>query len=84
MPFKSRLQDYKEFDSARAVSGVSRHESRAEGIGSVMLTDPQGNRFVLKEVLYVPEAEKPIMSLAKAKRQGLLADFDKDSIKILR
>jgi hypothetical protein len=49
-----------------------------------MLTDPQGNRFVLKEVLYVPEAEKPIMSLAKAKRQGLLADFDKDSIKILR
>ena len=74
-PFKNRIQNYKPFEIQEAVYGVGGRQSRALGIGFVTMTDSQGRRYTVKEVLYVPNAEKPILSMAKAMRQGLTPVF---------
>jgi len=74
-PFKNRIQNYKPFEMQEAVYGVGGRQSKALGIGSVTMTDPQGRKYAVQEVLYVPDAEKPILSMAKALRQGLTPIF---------
>src|SRR5579859_7680213 len=43
--------------------------------GSIVMSDPNGNKYFVKDVLYVPNADKPILSVAKAIRQGLTPTF---------
>ena len=43
----------------------------AYGVGSMTLTDIQLRRFIVEDVLYVLDAEVPILSMLKLQRQGL-------------
>jgi hypothetical protein len=39
-------------------------------MGSVTLTDSQGHKHTLKDVVYVPSSAEPILSLMKLKKTG--------------
>lgn len=78
-PFKERLYKYRKLDEPLVVSGVGENQTLACGIGSITLTDAQGNKHTLTDVLHVPNAEEPIISVMKATKDGLQLKFDSPS-----
>jgi hypothetical protein len=70
-PFKDRLERYDEFDNIGSVRGVGGKRVFAYGTGSVTMTDPNGNHYTVKDVLYVPQSSGSIISLMKVKKDGL-------------
>src|SRR5436305_6824472 len=71
-PFKERLHNYREFLNSNekvAVKGFAGKAEIARGTGSITLTDKAGNRFTLKDVVYVPESPDQILSLMKLRRE---------------
>ena len=74
-PFKQRLQGYVEFDHDKFVVGFGGSTSVAKGTGSVTLVDEYGRRHDLDDVLYIPEAQFPIMPMMKVRRQGFDVTF---------
>ena len=57
------------------VTGVGQSAATAKGLGSIMLTDYQGYKCILTNVLYVPSAETSIISFTKARKQDLKLKF---------
>jgi len=51
------------------VKGFAGKAEIARGTGSITLTDKAGNRFTLKDVVYVPESPDQILSLMKLRRE---------------
>src|SRR5579859_3330853 len=75
----SRFHHYQPFEHRESVFGVGGRQSNALGRGSIVMSDPNGNKYFVKDVLYVPNADKPILSVAKAIRQGLIPMFKPNS-----
>ena len=74
-PFKERLHNYHEFEKGKVrVKGFAGKPEYARGMGSILLTDPSGNKVTLNDVVYVPESPDQILSLMKLRRE-LQADF---------
>jgi hypothetical protein len=70
-PYDERFTRYTPFSTPQTVTGVGRTVVTALGIGSVLLTDNDQHHFTVHEVLYVPSARLPILSMIKLQRQGL-------------
>ena len=75
MPYKNRIQNYRPFEEACLVRGIGGKSVLALGSGRVTLTDICGFRYTLKNVLYVPDAETPILSLMQLRNQGIDFEF---------
>src|SRR5271170_1104551 len=68
-PFKERLRNYRSFQDEVEVKGFAGKKEMAIGYGSLTLTDDQGNRQTLNDVVYVPDAEDQILSMMKLREQ---------------
>jgi hypothetical protein len=62
-PFREQLKKYNAFETPQKVNGLGGVETEALGVGYVSLKDKKGVEVELQRVLYVPEAEFPILSL---------------------
>src|SRR5271154_5971767 len=67
-PFKERLRNYRSFKEEVEVKGFGGKPEMAIGIGTITLTDHQGNRQTLNDVVYVPDSEDQILSMMKLRR----------------
>jgi transposase InsO family protein len=74
-PSLERIENYVEFAKEEMVIGFGGKSVPAKGSGSVTLVDEYGKQFTLGNVLFVPDAEGPIMSMMKVRRQGLKFEF---------
>jgi transposase InsO family protein len=79
-PFKERLRNYRSFEEEVEVKGFAGKLEMAIGFGSLTLTDHQGNRQTLNDVVYVPDAEDQILSMMKL-RELYQAGFAFTSLK---
>jgi transposase InsO family protein len=68
-PYKSRFITYNEFQICDEVKGLNGHAD-VLGSGSVELEDMHRRKHTLHNVLYVPDAQRPLLSLAKLMREG--------------
>lgn len=75
MPEASRFLHLNRFDTPKHIMGLGGKSSLALGSGSITLMDQAGHKYTLKDTLYVPEAEQPIISLMAARENGLYANF---------
>jgi len=57
------------------VKGFSDSLITPTGIGGVMLTDHQGNKLVLDDIIHAPEQDAPIPSFTKLRRLGFEIHF---------
>ena len=71
-PYHERFSSYTPFTCPQIITGVYLTTVTALGTGSVILTDNEQNHFSVQDVLYVPSARLPILSMIKLQRQGLL------------
>ena len=80
MPFKDRIQNYRQFENVGTVKGLGGKRVTALGSGTVTLTDEKGTTYTFEDVLYVPEHSQPIISLMKIRKSGFdfhfLGDHD--------
>jgi hypothetical protein len=53
------------------VTGLGGRSVSARGSGSVTLTDQMGNKYTIKNVLYVPDHDSNLLSMMQLQRQGL-------------
>jgi len=74
-PFKSRLNNYHQFATAGIVEGLGSKQVSALGSGDAVLLDYSGNRFILHDVLYVPDHTASILSLNKLRHAGMSFQF---------
>jgi gag-polypeptide of LTR copia-type len=74
-PHKNRLKRYSEFAKPQKVSGLGGSLSDAHGVGYVTLRDEEGRTHGGIRVLYVPDAEYPILSLMNLRQTGLDFQF---------
>ena len=82
-PSLERIENYVEFAKEEMVTGIGGKSVPAKGVGSVTLVDEYGRQFTLGNVLFVPDAEGPIMSMMQVRRQGLEFEFvGKESFKL--
>ena len=70
--------NYVKFDKEEQITGIGQSAIIAKGSGSVTLTNYQGYKYTLMNVLYVPSAEMSIISFVKARKQGLQLEFNDD------
>ena len=70
MPYLTRFETYTPFQDKEEVIGLGGHATQALGHGTVTLIDKEGYRHTLQNVLYVSDAEKPIIPLIRAIREG--------------
>jgi hypothetical protein len=78
-----RIDNYVEFGKEEMVTGIGGKSVPAKGSGTVTLVDEYGRQFTLGNVLFVPDAEGPIMSMMHVRRQGLEFEFvGKESFKL--
>ena len=70
-PYRERFSRFTLFTSPQTVTGVGNTIVSAYGTGSVILTDNDQRHFTVENVLYVPDAKMPILSMFKLQRQGL-------------
>lgn len=59
-PFKTRFTTYNEYTIRDRVDGLGSCE--VHGIGTVELNDEKGRKYTLHDVLYVPDAPRPLLS----------------------
>jgi len=77
-PFRFRLQNYRPFPQITRVTGIGGNSVSALGSGSVTLTDDTGHKYTIKNILYVPDHDTPILSLMKIREQSLDFAFESD------
>jgi len=70
-PFKPHLLNYHEFSTPGIVEGLGNKRVSALGSGDVILMDPSGHRFILHDVLYVPDHSSAILSFNKLRQSGI-------------
>jgi len=75
IPFRFLLQNYKPFPKSSKVTGLGGKTVSALGTGSVTLTDHCGNKYTIKNVLYVPDHDSSLLSMMQLRKQGLLFAF---------
>ena len=75
-PFRFRLQNYRPFPQIARVTGIGGNSVSALGSGSITLTDDTGHKHTIKNVLYVPDHDTPILSLMKIREQSLNFAFE--------
>jgi gag-polypeptide of LTR copia-type/Domain of unknown function (DUF4219)/Zinc knuckle len=82
-PSLERIENYVEFAKEEMVTGIGGKSIPAKGSGTVTLVDEYGKQFTLGNVLFVPDAEGPIMSMMQVRKQGLEFQFvGKESFKL--
>lgn len=64
-PFKDRLRNFIPFPSPGSVSALGGSEEAALGMGDLTLTDLNGHRYTIKDVLHVPTAKHQLLSLCQ-------------------
>jgi transposase InsO family protein len=69
-PFRDRIYDYHEFEEKETIYGFAKRPVSAIGEGSMDLVDEFGRHYTLDKVIYVPEAEHPLLSMMKLLRLG--------------
>ena len=74
-PFKNRIFEYRQFHVDESVFGIGGMEIKALGEGHGKLVDEFGRQFVLKQMLYCPKAEQPMLSMMKLLGEGAKVTF---------
>jgi hypothetical protein len=67
--FKELLHNYREFSNQVQVKGFNGKAEIARGIGSITLTDNISNRYILKDIVYIPESPEQILFLMKLRHE---------------
>ena len=67
------------FSTPGTIKGLAGKRVLALGYGNVTLTDIDGHKCTILNVLYVPDSSTNILSLVKLKKSGLLFRFLNDS-----
>ena len=75
-PFRERIYDYHEFEEKETIYGFAKQPVSAIGEGSMDLVDEFGRHYTLDKVVYVPEAEHPLLSMMKLLRLGGILKFN--------
>src|SRR5213078_1241237 len=68
--FKECLTNYHEFREPESVFGFGGLEVQAHGKGQGVLVDEFGHPFALKNILYCPDAEQPMLSMMMLLEEG--------------
>jgi len=64
-PFLNRIRNYQRFSSADYVEGVKGEFCKVLRSGYVELEDGSGTKHILHDVLYAPESQRSLLSVAK-------------------
>ena len=64
-PFLNRIHSYQRFPSADYVEVVKGEFCKVLGSGYVELEDGSGTKHILHDVLYAPELQRSLLSIAK-------------------
>ena len=70
-PFRFLLHNYKPYSQPAKVQGIGGKFASAIGSGSVTLMDHSGNKYTIKNVLYVPDHDSSLLSMMQLRNQGL-------------
>jgi len=76
-PHRSRFNDdFQTLDHAKKrITGFTGNIINATGTGSITLTDENGNQHTLTDVLFVPDSKYSLLSMTKARKEGLHFEF---------
>jgi hypothetical protein len=80
MPYKWRFIDYEAFPRTSIVKGLGGKTVRALGQGTILLTNMDNQTYNLTNVLYVPDAENPVMSMMKLRRQNFNVEWSETNV----
>jgi hypothetical protein len=67
-PFQQRFTNYTAYIVNDEVKGLSGNGCRVHGVGSVELEEAEGTKHTLHNVLHVPDAQRPLLSLTRLMR----------------
>src|SRR5204863_1316236 len=76
-PFQERFAKYTPYAEPQDIIGLGGMTTQAFGTGTVILHDRQQRKHMIQDVVYVPKAQFPILSLFKLQ---LDISFSNDSI----
>ncbi|XP_024007234.1 uncharacterized protein LOC112083440 [Eutrema salsugineum] len=68
-PDKEVLFDFKEFDSGRVLMANNTH-CNIKGMGKIQIQNPDGSVVILKDVKYIPEVSRNLISYGMLEKSG--------------
>jgi hypothetical protein len=79
IPFQFLIRNYRPFLNPSKGIGIGGKSVSALGYGSLTLTDKHGVKYTIKEIMYVPDSDRSILSLMGLHKQGLSFAFVEDT-----
>ena len=79
IPRREDLLDYKDMVTSIEVTIANGKKIRVAGTGSVLLTDNEGKRIRMLDVLHIPGLDRRLLSVDKLAESGLNVEFERTS-----